>query len=97
MRAAGIPARVVTGYQREIDPLNRELLVRQADAHAWVEIWLEERGWVRVHPSVVAPTRIDMGMNAALGPIGIFPSLIAADRFGILSNLRFAWDALNSQ
>lgn len=99
MRAAGIPARVVTGYQGgEINPLNRELLVRQADAHAWVEIWLEERGWIRLDPtSVVAPSRIDIGINAALGPIGVFPSLIAADRFGILSNLRFAWDALNSQ
>ena len=99
MRAAGVPARVVTGYQGgEINPLNRELLVRQADAHAWVEIWLEGRGWIRIDPtSVVAPTRIDIGINAALGPIGVFPSLIAADRFGILSNLRFAWDALNSQ
>ena len=45
MRAAGIPARVVTGYQGgEVNPLNRELIVRQADAHAWVEVWLEERG-----------------------------------------------------
>ncbi|MDH5264998.1 MAG: DUF3488 and transglutaminase-like domain-containing protein, partial [Betaproteobacteria bacterium] len=99
MRAAGIPARVVTGYQGgEVNPLNRELLVRQADAHAWVEIWLEGRGWVRIDPtSVVSPDRIDGGINAALGPIGVIPSLIAADRLGVLANLRFAWDALNSQ
>jgi transglutaminase-like putative cysteine protease len=99
MRAAGIPARVVTGYQGgEINPLNRELLVRQADAHAWVEVWLEGRGWLRVDPtSVVAPNRLDGGIDAALGPIGVIPSLIAADRFGILSNMRYAWDAMNSQ
>ena len=99
MRAAGIPARVVTGYQGgEVNPLNRELLVRQTDAHAWVEVWLEERGWVRVDPtSVVSPDRIDSGINAALGPIGVIPSLIAADRLRVLANLRFAWDALNSQ
>jgi protein-glutamine gamma-glutamyltransferase len=99
MRAAGVPSRVVTGYQGgEINPLNRELLVRQADAHAWVEIWLEGRGWVRLDPtSVVSPDRIDGGINAALGPIGVIPALIAADRFGVLANMRFAWDALNSQ
>ena len=99
MRAAGIPSRIVSGYQGgEINPLNRELIVRQADAHAWVEVWLEGEGWVRVDPtSAVSPNRIDSGINAALGPIGVIPSLIAADRLGILSNLRFAWDALNSQ
>ena len=99
MRAAGIPSRVVTGYQGgEINPLNRELIVRQADAHAWVEVWIEGEGWVRVDPtSAVSPDRIDNGINAALGPIGVIPSLIAADRLGVLSNLRFAWDALNSQ
>ncbi len=99
MRAAGIPARIVTGYQGgEVNPLNRELLVRQADAHAWVEVWLEGRGWVRLDPtSVVAPNRIDAGINAALGPIGVIPSLIAADRLRVLAALRFAWEALDSQ
>jgi len=99
MRAAGIPARIVTGYQGgEVNPLNRELLVRQADAHAWVEVWLEDRGWLRLDPtSVVAPSRIDGGIDAALGPIGMFPSLIAADRLRVLAALRFAWEALDSQ
>jgi transglutaminase-like putative cysteine protease len=99
MRAAGIPSRVVTGYQGgEINPINRELIVRQADAHAWVEVWIEKDGWVRVDPtSAVSPDRIDNGINAALGPIGVTASIIAADRLGILSNVRFAWDALNSQ
>ncbi len=99
MRAAGIPARIVTGYQGgEVNPLNNELIVRQADAHAWTEIWVQEEGWVRVDPTAsVSPTRVESGVNAALGPIGIGSSLIAADAFGILSNIRFAWQMLNSQ
>jgi transglutaminase-like putative cysteine protease len=98
MRAAGIPARVVTGYLGgEINPFNRELIVRQADAHAWVEVWLAERGWVRLDPtSIVSPVRAQGGINAALGPIGVLPSLIAADRLHVLANLRFAWETLNS-
>jgi protein-glutamine gamma-glutamyltransferase len=99
MRAAGVPARVVTGYQGgEVNPLNNELLVRQADAHAWAEVWLEGEGWVRVDPtSAVSPTRIEGGVNAALGPIGVIPSLISYDPLGILNKLRFTWDAMNSQ
>jgi transglutaminase-like putative cysteine protease len=99
MRAAGIPSRVVTGYLGgEVNPLSRELLVRQADAHAWVEVWLEGRGWIRIDPtSAVSPLRIDGGINAALGPIGVLPSLIAADKLGVLASLRYAWDAMNSQ
>ena len=99
MRAAGIPARVVTGYQGgEINPLNNELLVRQADAHAWAEVWLEDEGWVRVDPTAaVSPSRIEGGVNAALGPIGVIPSILSYDPLGILNSLRFAWDAMNSQ
>ena len=98
MRAAGIPARVVTGYQGgEINPLTRELVVRQADAHAWTEVWLEGLGWLRVDPTAaVSPLRVDNGINAALGPMGVFSTLAAADRFGLISNLRFAWDMMNS-
>ena len=48
MRAAGIPARVVLGYQGgTINPLTKVLTVRQSEAHAWSEIWLQDRGWVR--------------------------------------------------
>lgn len=99
MRAAGIPSRVVTGYMGgEINPFNNELIVRQADAHAWVEIWLEDRGWLRVDPTgSVSPLRVEGGVNAALGPIGTFSSLIAADKLGVLSNLRYGWHLLNSQ
>jgi transglutaminase-like putative cysteine protease len=98
MRAAGVPARVVTGYQGgEVNPLNNELIVRQADAHAWSEIWVREEGWVRIDPTAaVAPMRVENGVNAALGPIGLQAALIDADKFGLLSNLRFAWQVMNS-
>ncbi|MCG5509975.1 transglutaminase TgpA family protein [Ectothiorhodospira lacustris] len=73
MRAAGIPARVVTGYQGgEYNRLGNYLLVRQSDAHAWAEVWLQGRGWVRVDPTAaVSPERIESGIRAALsGDLG---------------------------
>jgi protein-glutamine gamma-glutamyltransferase len=99
MRAAGIPARVVTGYQGgEVNPLNNELIVRQADAHAWTEVWLPDDGWVRVDPTAaVSPLRVEGGVNAALGPIGVLPNLIAYDTFGVLANVRYMWQMMNSQ
>jgi transglutaminase-like putative cysteine protease len=99
MRAAGVPARVVTGYQGgEVNPITKELIVRQADAHAWVEVWLPVEGWVRIDPtSAVSPLRVEGGVNAALGPIGATQALISADKLGILSNLRFMWQAMNSR
>ncbi len=61
MRAMGVPARVVTGYQGgEINPVDGYLTVRQSDAHAWAEVWLDHRGWQRVDPTAaVAPERIE--------------------------------------
>src|SRR5258708_20074743 len=99
MRAAGVPTRVVTGYQGgEVNPLNNELIVRQADAHAWTEIWVPEEGWVRVDPTAaVSPLRVEGGVNAALGPIGVYSPLIAADPLRILANLRNACQIMNSQ
>jgi transglutaminase-like putative cysteine protease len=98
MRAGGLPARVVTGYQGgEVNPLNRELIVRQADAHAWSEVWIPQEGWVRVDPTAaVSPVRVEGGVNAALGPIGVIPSIIAADSFGTLAYMRYAWHVMNS-
>ena len=60
MRAAGIPARVVTGYVGGYrNPLGDYWIVRNSDAHAWAEVWLQDRGWVRVDPTAaVAPERI---------------------------------------
>lgn len=65
MRAAGIPARVVAGYQGGEPSRNGNVWeVRQMDAHAWTEVWLEGQGWVRVDPTAfVAPERVEQGMN----------------------------------
>ncbi|MEO6689801.1 MAG: DUF3488 and transglutaminase-like domain-containing protein [Dokdonella sp.] len=69
MRAAGIPARVVTGYQGGWwNDSGNYLLVRQSDAHAWAEVWLEGSGWQRIDPTAsVSPTRIELGAAAANG------------------------------
>jgi hypothetical protein len=66
MRAAGIPARVVTGYQGGYwNSMGNYLLVRQADAHAWSEIWLAGRGWIRIDPTAaVRPERVSQGSSA---------------------------------
>jgi transglutaminase-like putative cysteine protease len=63
MRAAGLPARVVTGYQGgELNALGDYYIIRQSDAHAWTEVWLADKGWIRVDPvSAVAPERVALG------------------------------------
>lgn len=68
MRAAGVPARIVAGYQGgELNPMGNHLRVRQRDAHAWVEVWFEGDGWVRYDPTgAVAPSRIEYGIDRAL-------------------------------
>ncbi|QKJ67358.1 DUF3488 domain-containing transglutaminase family protein [Deefgea piscis] len=65
MRAANVPARIVTGYQGgQFNPNGNYYMIRQADAHAWVEVWLPEQGWQRVDPTfVVSPTRIENGFE----------------------------------
>ena len=95
MRAAGIPARVVTGYQGgELNPVDGTLVVRQSDAHAWAEVWLRGRGWLRVDPTAaIAPTRIEMNLAVAL-PAGEARPLLARPEFLWLHQMRYRWDAL---
>ncbi len=99
LRAAGIPARVVTGYQGgEVNPITRQLVVRQAEAHAWSEVWFADLGWVRVDPTfAVSPLRINRGMSEAFGPIGVMNTLIDADKLGLLRQIGYSWDAMNTQ
>ncbi len=68
MRAAGVPARVVTGYLGgEWNEFGDYLLVRQADAHAWNEVWLDGSGWVRIDPTaVLAPARLTHELDSML-------------------------------
>lgn len=72
MRAAGIPARVVTGYQGgELNPLGNYLTVRQRDAHAWAEVWIDGKGWLRVDPTAaVAPERVELGIDNSMQALG---------------------------
>ncbi len=104
MRAAGIPARVVAGYQGgEINPVNKTVIVHQFDAHAWAEVWLPERGWVRVDPTAsVAPQRIEMGLEEAVAAEGTFlsDSPLSPLRYRSIrwiNQLRLRYDALTYQ
>ena len=82
MRAVGIPARVVVGYQGgEYNRIGNYVEVRQYDAHAWAEIWQQGQGWIRVDPtSAVAPSRIESGLESAV-----------EDENTFLANLPLSW------
>lgn len=97
MRAAGIPSRVVTGYLGgELNPWNDTWVVRQSDAHAWAEVWVDGRGWVRVDPTgAVAPERIESGLEEAL-PDGEFLPGEYLRSFDFLISLRDSWDAMDT-
>ncbi len=96
-RAAGIPARVVTGYQGgEPNPLADYWIVRQSDAHAWTEVWIDGY-WQRYDPTAaVAPQRVDAGMAAAL-PGSVTTELPLLGSSPWLGRVAFGWDALNAQ
>jgi transglutaminase-like putative cysteine protease len=103
MRAAGIPARVVTGYQGgELNPIDGYVTVRQSDAHAWAEVWLRGQGWVRVDPTAaVAPERVQRSLARALpapGPFGIegLGRLMQPDPGSLLARVRYAIAAANN-
>lgn len=102
MRAAHIPARVVTGYQGgAINPVDGFMTVRQSDAHAWAEVWLAARGWVRVDPTAaVAPERIQMNLNQVL-PHGLLGGLFNLNPspdswWNKLQIVRANWDAVGN-
>ncbi|MCO3926599.1 DUF3488 domain-containing protein [Pseudomonas aeruginosa] len=102
LRAAGIPARVVAGYQGgELNPAGNYLLVHQFDAHAWVEYWQPEQGWLSVDPTYqVAPERIEQGLEQALAGDSEYlaDAPLSPLRYrGLpwLNDMRLAWDSLN--
>ena len=98
MRAAGVPARVVLGYQGgEINPMGQYMIVRQADAHAWTEVWLPDRGWYRIDPTAaVAPERIRSGRSRAMFD-GIAASWGLTAPSELLYRLTLTLDALNAK
>ena len=97
LRAAGIPARVVVGYQGgRWNDVENYLLVSQSDAHAWTEVWSPEMGWYRIDPTAaVAPNRIEQGINDALSEEeqSLVTSAWAAT--ALLWRLQQHWDAAN--
>lgn len=97
MRSMNIPARVVTGYQGgEPNPVDGYWTVRQSDAHAWTEVWLEGRGWVRVDPTgMVAPGRVGTLQRLA-APQGVLTGAINAMNPTLAAQMRAAWEALNN-
>jgi transglutaminase-like putative cysteine protease len=97
MRAASVPARVVTGYLGgEWIPYGGYLLVRQSEAHAWAEVWLEGRGWTRVDPTaVVAPERLERGiLDLIPQQLPVHERLLHA--WPWLTQVLQRWDAANA-
>ena len=104
LRLAGIPARIVGGYMGgEVNPLNGTVSVREMDAHAWAEVWVEQAGWVRFDPTgVVAPERVQRGALESLKDAGGFLaasplSLLHLRDWQWINQIRLSFDDLNYQ
>jgi transglutaminase-like putative cysteine protease len=97
LRSAGVPARVVAGYQGgEVNPVDGYLEVRQYDAHAWTEAWIAGRGWLRIDPTAIsAPSRINNNLAAAVPAGEDLPFLARAD-MAWLKELRYRLDAVTN-
>ena len=97
LRALDIPARIVTGYQGgEPNTVDGFWVVRQSDAHAWAEVWLAGRGWVRVDPTAsVAPGRVG-AQQRLQAPRGVIASALGSVSPLVLFNLRAVWEAVNN-
>ena len=98
MRALDIPARIVTGYQGgDRNPVDGLWTVRQSDAHAWAEVWLSGRGWVRVDPTgAVSPGRTG-AFQRLRAPQGAFATAMGTVISpGLAQNLRSVWEAVNN-
>jgi transglutaminase-like putative cysteine protease len=94
MRAAGLPARVVTGYQGgELNSVDSIITVRQSDAHAWAEVYFAGRGWVRVDPTAAAvPGRVESGLARAVPQTAALP-LMMRPQLEWLRGVRDRWEA----
>ena len=99
MRAAGIPARIVTGYQGgSASDYGPDWIVRQSDAHAWSEVWLPGEGWRRVDPTAaVAPSRIERNLVSALSPVESAGLTMRRSRMALFGQLEARWDWLNGE
>lgn len=98
MRAAGIPARIVVGYLGgDWNTLGDYLHVRQADAHAWTEVWLQGRGWTRVDPTAaVSPERVELGIRDTISrseSVPFFTRVSHTNQW--LNRASMIWDTAN--
>ena len=103
MRSVGIPARIVTGYQGgEMNPYSNYMLVRQNKAHAWTEVWLEGRGWVRFDPTAaIHPSRVEVDLSQSWAQREqLFGDSVAGllkdVDLGTIEKFKLYWDAINS-
>lgn len=99
MRAMDIPSRIVTGYQGgEMNTVDGYWTLRHADAHAWAEVWLAGRGWVRVDPTaMVQPARIG-ALQRLRAPESPFASAVGnVVSPNLLAHVRQAWEAVNNR
>ena len=97
MRALDVPSRIVTGYQgADLEPQDGYWIVRQRDAHAWAEIWIEGQGWQRVDPTAaVAPERVQRSRRLAPPP-GLMAAAVGSVAPALLDQLRRSWESLNN-
>lgn len=101
MRVAGIPARVVGGYQGgEYNATGKFIEVRQANAHAWTEVWLSGRGWVRYDPTTaVAPERVEQNINIeqqiANNAVSFAPIQLDSQALSYLKMARNVWSSVD--
>ncbi len=98
MRALGVPARIVTGYQgTDLRPVDGFYVVRESSAHAWAEYWQHDLGWVRADPTAaVAPERIDRSRRLVARP-GLVADAIGTMSPELMADLRASWEALNNR
>jgi hypothetical protein len=98
LRAMGVPARVVTGYQgADAEPVDGYTIVRQSNAHAWAEYWQPGRGWVRADPTAaVAPERIVRSRRLQAAP-GLLAGALGDMSPALLARLRSGWEAVNNR
>lgn len=98
MRAAGLPARVVIGYQGATESANGDYYnVRQSDAHAWTEVWLPDEGWRRVDPTAaVSPERVESGLGASMPESDDVPTMARGSSGGLLRSIGRTWDVIDA-
>ncbi|WP_223668497.1 transglutaminase family protein [Kangiella shandongensis] len=103
MRAAGIPARVVAGYQGgEYNPYGDYFIIRQSDAHAWTEVWLDGEGWRRVDPTAaIHPSRVEEDLRGQTSSRDGWLEEFGGDAMfeppqGFLQDLALRWDAIQN-